>query len=293
MMSRFQRSWDLFKKSVSVMIQHKQLLVFPIVILVLTLCILALFITPVVMMFVAQGVHAAATDRQAEVQGFGALAGLYFILIYFVSMFSATFFNVAFYHEIMEALQGRPVSIGNGLRFASTRWKSILLWSLFAGLIGYIIRALEQKFGLFGRIIMALVGTAWSVACIFVIPVIIQDEATFNPIEILKKSVSTLKRTWGESLIGYVGISLASWLVLVFSLFWLGGTVAMAVFLNSIWLGVLAGAGWLITIIIFSYLTSVANQIFRCALFLYATTGAMPQPFDADSAALAWKMKRA
>ncbi len=274
------------------MIQHKQLLVFPLVIFVLMLGIAALFISPVVVLFAAQGFNGAATGQQLRSQGFGALTGLYFIVVYFISMFSATFCNVAFYHEIMEALQGRPVSIGNGLKFACTRWQAILMWSLFAGVIGYLIRALEQRFGLFGRIIMAFVGTAWSVACVFVIPVIIQDETIFNPVAMLKKSVLTLKQTWGESLIGYVGISLGSWLVLVLSLVWLGGAVVMATLVHSVVLAILVGAGWLITIFAFSYLTSVANQIFRCALFLYASNGSMPQPFNNDMAATAWKMKK-
>jgi len=274
------------------MFQHQQLLVFPLVIFLLMLCIAALFIAPVAVLFAAQGFNAAATDHQVRTQSFGGLTGLYFIVVYFISMFSATFFNVAFYHEIMEALQGRPVSIANGLKFACTRWQAILMWSLFAGVIGYLIRALEERFGLFGRLIMALVGTAWSVACVFVIPVIIADETLFNPIEMLKKSVLTLKQTWGESLIGYVGISLGSWLVLVASLLWLGSAVAMAVLLHSVVLAVMVAAGWLITMIAFSYLTSVANQIFRCALFLYATSGAMPHPFNNDMAAQAWKLKK-
>jgi len=58
-----------------------------------------------------------------------------------------------------------------------------------------------------------------------------------------------------------------------------------------VWLGALALLCWLGAVCAFSYLLSIANQIFRCALFLYATTGAMPQPFDHDMAALAWKVK--
>ena len=64
-------------------------------------------------------------------------AAPFFAVAYFVSMFLATFSNVAFYHEIMQALNGQPVFIRRGFRFAATRWKAVLLWSLFAGLVGY------------------------------------------------------------------------------------------------------------------------------------------------------------
>jgi hypothetical protein len=274
------------------MFQQKELLIFPIVTLVLTGCIAMFFFSPVIVLFVAHGFGAGGPQAFGNWLHANPAAGLYFIVTYFVSMVCATFFNVAFYHEIIEALQGRPVSIVNGLRFACTRWKSILLWSAFAGLMGYIIRALEEKFGLFGRIIMGLVGMAWSVACVFVIPVIIMDETTSNPVSMLKKSVLTLKQTWGESLIGYVGISFGRLLVMIGSLLWLGGAIAAAVMLHSFVLGAMAVAGWLAAIIVFGYFTSVANQIFRCALFLYASTGAMPLPFHDDMAALAWKLKK-
>ena len=40
------------------------------------------------------------------------------IVIYFLSMFLATFFNVAFYSEIIAALDGRGVSFRRGLATA-------------------------------------------------------------------------------------------------------------------------------------------------------------------------------
>ena len=55
------------------------------------------------------------------------------LAVYFVSMFLATFFNVAFYSEIIAALNGRGVSFRRGLGVARSRLPSILAWSLLAG----------------------------------------------------------------------------------------------------------------------------------------------------------------
>jgi len=274
------------------MFENKQLLVFPIVILVLTFAIAAFFLSPIIVLFAAQGFHSVAAHHSYDFHNANPLIWVYFVLTYFVSMFFATFFNVAFYHEILEGLQGRPVSISNGLAFACMRWQSILLWSLFAGAIGYVIRALEEKFGLIGRIVMGMVGMAWSVACVFVIPVIIQEQATSNPITMLKKSVATLRKTWGESLIGYVGIKFGGAVVAVFSILWLGAAIGVSILLHSVVLGGIAIAVWLVAVIGFGYIMSVANQIFRCALFLYASNGSMPHPFSDDMAAAAWKLKK-
>jgi hypothetical protein len=49
---------------------------------------------------------------------------------------------------------------------------------------------------------------------------------------------------------------------------------------------------WLAGILTWSYLLSVASQILRCALFLYAAQGALPDPYTPEMMALAWKVKK-
>ena len=51
-------------------------------------------------------------------------------------------------------------------------------------------------------------------------------------------------------------------------------------------------AAWVLAIIIWGYLLSVASQIFRCALFLYASNGTLPEPYTEEMMALAWKHKK-
>jgi hypothetical protein len=306
-MNRFQRSWQLFKSSLNVMQQNKKLLVFPIVISVLTLGIVMFFFGAFAFQptgysyasaahwkTVANSIWVSTPAAAGSDRAQGALrplAVVYLAIIYFVCMFLATFCNVAFYSEILKALNGQTVSIRAGFQFALTRWKSILLWSAFAGLIGYIIKTIEERSGIVGKIVLRLVGTAWSVACVFVIPVIIMDSEA-NPFVVLKKSAQTLKNTWGESLIGYAGLAFGSTIVLIGSVVYLGGAFAVAVALHNFWLFGIAGFAWLIGICAFSYLTSVASQIYRCALYLYATTGSVPAPYDVDMMSMAWKMKK-
>lgn len=318
-MDRIQRSWELFKSSLFVMMQNKTLLVFPILTSVLTIMLVMLFLVPVAFRPTGYSYGSAQhwkavtagivdVDAQGSVQGdatnasfhrgvrFGRnvkpIAAVYFVAMYFACMFLATFLNVAFYHEILNALSGQPVSIGEGLSFAARKWKIILMWTLFAGIVGFIIKTLEERFGWFGEIIMRFIGAVWSIACVFVIPVIITEEETSNPLVVLKKSAQTLTRTWGESLIGYAGVSLSSSVVMAISLVWLIGGMAAAAFLHSILLGVLVFLSWLGALIVFSYLMSVASQIFRCALFLYASQGTLPHPYNEEMMSLAWKTKK-
>src|SRR5262249_5955496 len=179
-MSKFQRSWILFKSSVFIIARNKKLLLFPILTVVLTFFILLFFVTPVALQKTGYGysqfqhwkavgqtifVETSSTgkDGTSERLQLRPRGVVYGVIMYFLSMFLATFFNVAFYHQILGALKGAPVSLGQGLRFACTRWQSILMWALFAGLIGFIIRTLEERLDFIGQIILGWIGLAWSV----------------------------------------------------------------------------------------------------------------------------------
>src|SRR5258708_73054 len=48
------------------------------------------------------------------------------------------------------------------------------------------------------------------------------------------------------------------------------------------WLLAAAGLVWLVSMIAFAYLTSVASQVYRCALFLYASEGTIPEPYSLE-----------
>jgi hypothetical protein len=109
---------------------------------------------------------------------------------------------------------------------------------------------------------------AWSIASVFVIPIIVQDEQNTNPVQMLKNSAGILKRTWGEALIGYVGMSLASGLVLLGSMVLLIGALIIPMALNNYWLIAVLGVLWIIAMFVLSYLTSVAGQIYKGALYL-------------------------
>jgi len=199
---------------------------------------------------------------------------------------------VAFYNEILAALSGQPVSLGHGLRYAASRWKAILLWALFAGLIGLLIKFIEQKSDLVGRIIARLIGAAWSIASVFAIPVIIRDPETANPLAILKKSAGVLRQAWGEGLIGYIGIGAINTIVVLASFILLAGASAISAKLNNYWPLGLTIAGWIVFIILWSYLMNVASLVYKGALYLYAAEGVIPDPYDQNLLDSAWKFRR-
>ena len=286
-MGKFKTSWSLFKSSLSVIAKNKILLVFPVVEFISILIIGILFLSPI---FLWDSGHSITDVQHWEALGkhFGELvenekAGgaitvetltgknwfVWFAVFYFISMFVATFFNVAFYNEIIKGLNGKRVSFFRGITAAFLKIKLIMVWSLFAGIVGMVIRTIEERLGFVGRWIMGLIGLAWSVASIFIIPVIIREEKSANPVKLLKTSAVMLKRTWGETIIGYAGISGFYLLILFISLplliavcYIMGNTIPHIAGVIFVLICL-----YIIFMLILAYLSGVANHVLSgCSL---------------------------
>ena len=306
-MGRIRRSGLILKASFSVLRGNKKLLLFPAVtgaclVVVAAFFIGALFVASIAsqptghpLQFVGEflslsGVPMGTNTSDSHIRNWGTVC---LAFLYFVSMFLATFFNVAFYEEIIHALNGQSVSITRGMRFALGRLKPILCWSLLAGIVGYVIRTLAERMSFVGRWIMSLVGIAWSISCVFVIPAIIREPVTANPIRYLRSSALNIRRTWGEFLVGYLGVQFG-WILPM-----LLAVPALAV---SIWLGlahnnpgipiVSIWGVWLTILLGCFYIAGVAEKIYVCALYIYATEGVIPANFDEESMKTAWKVKK-
>lgn len=297
-MGKFKSTWKLVRQSFTVLMQEKRLLFFPVVTSFFTVFIFLFFIAPIPFQptgnsYFEQDHWEAVAESilRGELSQVESGESLeldtwflgYLTLLYLVSMFLLTFFNTAFFNEIINALNGRPVSITGGLRFALTKLRPIAMWSLLAGIVGIVIQKLEQYFGFFGRWIVGLIGIVWSVASVFAVPVLIREEDSANPFEILKKSALLIKRRWGEGLIGYVGIRtagviLAVGLIVVFSILLVVLGLAVGSYMPSVlapFLVVLIGF-WLFSFILVAYFENVINKVFQCPSTSTRRRGSFP-----------------
>jgi hypothetical protein len=178
---RLHRSWQLLVRSILVIRDHPKLLIFPLVTGFLTVGIALFFLAPVALVLLApQWIEGSRIRAVAESIGFlrfqrGAtfnfqvapVGGAILAGLYLLDMFLATMGSVAFNSEILEALSGRAVSIRHGFRVAFSRWKAVLMWSLLAGLVGLLIRKLEERLSFIGKVVAGWIGLAWSVAYLY------------------------------------------------------------------------------------------------------------------------------
>jgi len=305
--AKFNITWRLATNCLGVLIRNKTLLAFPIVTFFLWIVMALLFFAPITVIHTGYNLWEAkhweslGNDFKFEVnvptsngasKHFEASLSteylIYWLIVYIAAIFLGTFAKVAFYHEILAALRGEEISLSRGFGFALSRWRAILAWSLFAGAIGFAIRTAEERVGFFGKIITAFIGTVWSIACLFVIPVLVEADSA-NPIRALRYSASILKRTWGEAIIGYVGLSFGNALIAFATVLVIGGAFAYAMATQTFLISLSVFATWLCILFAYSYVMSIASHIYRGALYLYAAEGSAPRGFTTAMLNAAWK----
>ena len=200
MFTRLSRSWALAKASAAVLRADKELLLFPLCsgasLIVLTLA----FLLPAV----GLGALDALFDAEGHVHPAGYVLAF---LFYFSQYFIIFFFNAGLVGSAMLRLGGASPTFRDGMRLATRRIGAIAGYALIATTVGILLRTLQERVGFIGRIVVGLIGVAWNIATFLVVPVLVAGDG--GPVAAVKNSAGLVKKTWGENVIGNVGIGLA------------------------------------------------------------------------------------
>jgi len=194
-MGKFSRSWELVKQSFTILRSDKQLMLFPVLSAVSCFVVTAAIATGgAFLLLPARAAAIAAGERFNPNQSPMFLLGMF--TLYVVNYFVIVFFNVALVGVANSRLMGGTWTFKDGLELAWERKGTILQWALVAATVGVLLRTLEERLGLIGRLIMRIIGIAWTLACYFVVPVLAFEDLT--PIDALKRSSKLFRDTWGE-----------------------------------------------------------------------------------------------
>ena len=203
-------------------------------------------------------------------------------VFYFVAYFIGIFFNAAVVGAATIRLQGGDPTVRDGLRLAWSRRGKIAGWAAVSATVGLILRALEERAGFIGRIVINIIGAAWSAITFFVVPVLLYEPVGVG--QSIKRSASIFKQRWGETFVGAGAIGIAVFLIALPLAAVVGGLGMVSVPLSVI-VGVL-GFGLLIAV------STALSGIFNSALYRYATTGQAPGTFSENDLAGSFKEKR-
>lgn len=267
MFRRIKTSYYLFRGSLYVLNKDRELLVFPLLSGLLTIAIIATFVLPIIWAGTSLGGN--WEEGVSEVFAYGIL-----FVFYFISFSITYYFNTAIISCAIYRMKGGDPDLKGGFRAANTKVIHILAWALVSSTVGLILRFVQEKSGLLGKIAAGFVGVAWSVASYFVIPIMIMEKK--GPIEALKESGLLVKKTWGEQVAGNLGMGFVFTLILlpafiILPIIFMAQNEAFAV------IGISAFVIYLVLVIL---LQSTLSVIYQAALYLYAREGYVPEGYS-------------
>ncbi|MCA1812341.1 MAG: DUF6159 family protein [Halobacteriales archaeon] len=268
--TRFRRGWTLTKASLQVLRLDTEILLLPV-------------LSAFVMILLAGGVLGSLFLGGTQM-GTGAwVAG--FLVLYFVGYFVVIFFNAAVVAMATMRFDGKDPTVRDGLQVSWSRIGKIAQWALLAATVGLVLRMLRgelrQRWGpLVDAIVGGLLETAWNALIYFVVPLLVYRD--LGPLDAIRESGGIMRRAWGETAAGEIGMT---------AVFGLLGLAGLAVLLLLAWAGV-AGvvllAAFVVVVLywlILAVVYTAAQGILTAAIYKYATTGQVPQGFDHGSVA--------
>jgi hypothetical protein len=260
-MDRLARSLQLARASWSVVRADKELLLLPVLSVIATLLVAASFVVPA---FAAGWFRSEAANAVEP----NTLTYALMLAFYIVTCFVTIFFNTALVGAAMIRLDGGDPSLGDALSIAWQRVGRIAGYACIAGTVGLLLRALEERVGWLGRIVVGVIGVAWSLATFLVVPVLVARD--LGPIEAVKESARMLRTTWGENLAGNLGLGFVFLLAFVVLFALAGGLVYAGVRLD---LPVVAITTITVAVIGFALLVTLQatlQGVYSAALYRYA-----------------------
>jgi hypothetical protein len=273
---KLDRSFDLLKTSSAILLEDRKLLVFPIISSIAAIVVMASFALPL------GGMRAL----EALDNGGSALTPPQFMagfLFYLCEYFVIFFFNTALIGAVMKQFDGESPTLGDGLRIAISRIRSIFGYALIAATVGMILRALQSRLDFVGRIIVSLFGVSWTLATFLVVPVLAARD--LGPIEAIAESAELLKRTWGENVFGRTSLGFA-FLVIYLGEFLCGALlVAVVSAIHSTFLTIVVETVVIGAFVLTALIYTTLAEIYAAALYRYANYPGHTSGFDSHALA--------
>jgi hypothetical protein len=202
---------------------------------------------------------------------------------------SIFFFNTALVGAAMIRLEGGDPTVSDGLRIARSKAGVILGYAAIAATVGVLLQMVRERSGIIGRIVVGLVGTAWTLASFLVVPVLVSRDV--GPVDAIKESIDLLKRTWGENVAGNVGIGLAFGLVTLLVVLVVIALVIAAAAVGGVELAIVVGVLGGLAIALVAVIQAALSGIYAAAVYRWAVDGQAPAGFAAPQLQAAFQPK--
>ncbi|MBM3983532.1 MAG: hypothetical protein FJ304_25325 [Planctomycetes bacterium] len=277
MFERISNGFSLAGSTWRVLARDKHLLVFPLISGFLFLLVVLSFVVPLATLvdWNKFNQQLQANNNKPPVWTYAVAFGFYFST-YFVIVFC----NCALVSCALLRFNGETPRLSDGFKLAMSRLPQIFAWALVSATVGVLLKVIESAHEKVGEIVASLLGTAWSVMTFFVVPVLVVEKV--GPVAAVGRSLSILRRAWGEAFVGNMGLNFIMFLLFipVIILFVVGVLLlAKGMMVPGIALMVVAGIGFLMHMAV----SSALHTILLAALYQYAQDGRVPEGFDSGT----------
>jgi hypothetical protein len=271
MPNTFTNSYAVFKESFLILRKDKTMLIFPMLSGIACAIAILSFVFPAIL----------------SIDSLGPFSLLLFLVCYLAIYFICIFFSSAMIIYASLRLKGEKPSVLDAIKIAGKNSPNILLWALFSATIGIVLELIDKIIGKRFDFLTSILGTAWSLATFFVIPVMVFENKT--PLNAMKESAVLFKKRWGETITGWVGIGLYIILLWLLGILLLAGAAkilpdTMFLFLLPFFIA------YTISLVI---LYNALNAIYVASLYHFATTGEAKGGFSGETIRNAGILKRA
>ncbi|MFM7064326.1 MAG: DUF6159 family protein [Actinomycetes bacterium] len=295
-METFRRSLGLVKSSWLVLREDKELMWLPVVSGIATLVLAAPFLLGAAGLFMVDGGTTATTaDQTSQSSGAAGIAAILLLVVaYFVAAYVAIFFQAALVLAANERMTGGDPTVRSALAAAWQNKGRIAGWAAISASVSIVLQTLEQRAGIVGRIVLSLVGMAWALVTMLVLPILVIEQVGVK--DAFTRSADAFRRTWGENVVGNGGIGLVSFLaalvvVLCAAPFLALGAAAGGGAAGGLML-VIGIAVVVVGLVLVTVFSAALSGVFRTALYRYATLGEEFGGFTHEQIAGAFRAKR-
>jgi hypothetical protein len=263
-MNRLQTSWEIAKRSWAVLKSDKSLAWFPVFSFLASLAVFGAF---------AGLVAAAGLDHQGSNDSLAPMGYVFVVLGYVALAFVQTYFLAALVAGADARLQGGGSTISSAMQVANSRLHRLLPWAIVSATVTIILQAIEERFGVVGRIVASLAGLAWNLITFLTIPILVIEDLGVGAA--LRRSKDLFKKTWGENVVGQAGLGIVGFFLMLPALL----VVAIGAALGTVGLVAFGALGVAWLVVVFTTMAALSG-IYRTVLYRFAATGQVPTEFS-------------
>lgn len=251
----FPRGLDLVKMCLRIVMKDREILIYELMSVCVTLSLLFLFIF--------HEYPDLSVETSEEVLGSPEF-WVKFFPVYALMFFVASLFRAATIVVATIRMNGGDPHFSDGIEAAARRALPILGWALISAVVGWLLALLSTR-SEGSKTSAEILSLGWAVLTYFSIPVMLFEGR--GPVSAIGRSARIVKRTWRESLAGNFGMGLVFF---GFGLFGFFVVLPMAYGIWGAYVGITAFMAYIAVLAIFS---SAASGVLVASLYRLARTG--------------------